>query len=480
MRISVLVLLAFTSPAIAGSAGPLPDSGWAINPNGINYLGLDVGGSENDYASAAATTSDGGLYLGGDVAVADGSGTGTGDYTRMGFAGILAAGSPDTAFGQALTTAFAQSNNGTIVNDIAVDSGNIVFIGQSYNNFTSSASIIGRYTTNGKLDTTFNSQGYRFIAGSALSGNLAATTSNGRLRVQPDGKILAIVNAGTDSPLSYCAGLVRLNADGSFDTNFGNGTGSVCYAPPATPPVAAAQDIALLQDGSILLAGVAAHVGGSGLDMAVVRLTATGALDTTFGNGGWAFVAFDQGGQLNDQARAIAVDSSGRIVIAGQYDDPTTDSIGVARLLANGAPDASFGTQGRVMLPFDIDANQSNDYVAATDVFIVGGDRILIGGNTTPGNVVGGYAVAAMLEADGALDGHFGNAGKYVQGNSSTAPGDVIKTTRMRLAGDYLYLIGNGVNTDNPGPGNAANHDFAAMRLIVPLFRSGFDPEAQP
>lgn len=478
MRLSILALLVIAFHAYAGSAGPLPDPLWSTNPNGIAYLGFDIGGSESDYASAAAISADGGLVLGGDVAIAGGSGFGNGDYSRIGFARLLGDGTPDTAYGNVLLTAFAQSNNGNIVNDIVADpGGGTLFIGQSYNDFERSPTIIGRYTDTGELDTDFNSSGYRFIAGSALTGNLAATTANGRLLVQPDGKILAIVNAGTDSPINYCAGIVRLTSDGALDNTFGSGTGIACYAPAATTPLAVASDLVLLPDGSILLAGAAAHVGGSGLDMAVARLTSTGALDTTFGTGGWAFVAFDQGGQLNDAAASIAIDADGRIVIAGQYEDSANVSIGVARLLADGSLDATFGTQGRVKVPFDIDGNQVDDNTAATDLFMLAGGRILIGGNTTPGNVVGGYAVAAMLQPDGTLDPYFATAGRYVQGNSLTAESDALKATRVYLKGDYLYFTGNSVNASNPAPGDTANHDFAALRLILPLFRNGFDAE---
>jgi len=470
MRKEPLLLLVFAASAFAGAAGPFPDPLWSASPNGIARIAFDIGGTKSDYASAAAITAAGGLILGGDVAVAGDSGFGgTNDYSRIAFARMLGDGSNDASFDHYLVTAYPQSNNGVIVTDLAaLSGGGAIFIGQSYHNAVRSPTIIGRLTDAGALDTNFNGQGYRLISGSALTGNLASVTAPERVRVQPDGKLLAIVNAGTTTaPLNYCVGVVRLTTSGAFDSEFGGGTGTVCYAPATATPVAAASDLALLSDGSILVAGEATHIGGSGFDMAVTRLAPGGALDTTFGTDGWAFVAFDQGGQLNDVAFAIAVDESGRIVLSGFFENGNGYGSAVVRLLANGSPDDSFGAQGKVVLHFDTDGDQVDDSSSGSDVHLLAGGRILFGGNTTPGNAVGGYAFAAMLRSDGSLDPDFGTGGTFLQANSMTADADVIRATRVLVNGDYLYFTGNSKATDN--------YDFAALRMIVPLFGNGFD-----
>jgi len=470
MRMEPLLLLVFAASAFAGAAGPLPDPLWSANPNGIARIAFDIGGTKSDYASAASVTAAGGLILGGDVAIAGDSGYGgTNDYSRIGFARMLGDGSNDAGFAHYLVTAYPQSNNGVIVTDLAARSdGGAIFIGQSYHNSIRSPTVIGRLTDAGALDTDFNAQGYRLISGSALTGNLTSETVPERVRMQPDGKLLAIINAGTTAPLNYCAGVVRLTTGGALDSEFGGGAGTVCYAPATASPFAAASDLALLSDGSILIAGEATHVGGSGLDMVVARLAPGGALDTTFGTNGWAFVAFDQGGQLNDVAIALAVDASGRIVLSGFFEGiGGSYTSGVARLLAGGTPDGSFGTQGKVVLHFDINGDQVDDQAGATDVHLLAGGRILVGGNTTPGNRVGGYALAAMLRPDGSLDPDFGTGGTFLQANTATPDADVIRAARVLVQGDYLYFTGNGNATDN--------YDFAALRMIVPLFGNGFD-----
>src|SRR5262245_39136153 len=70
------------------------------------------------------------------------------------------------------------------------------------------------------------------------------------------------------------------------------------------------------------------------------QLLSAGALDTTFGTGGYT---------LAGQAGAIAVqiDSSGKILAAGSTGGTNVD-FRLVRRLANGAPDLAFGSGGGV------------------------------------------------------------------------------------------------------------------------------------
>lgn len=85
-------------------------------------------------------------------------------------------------------------------------------------------------------------------------------------------------------------------------------------------------------------------------DVAVVRFTAQGALDTTFGANG--VVKLDLGGQAGNARDTLwdaAGDAQGRIVLFAfkKGDDPRSDTDRVVvRLTANGALDESFATQG--------------------------------------------------------------------------------------------------------------------------------------
>src|SRR5262245_44004614 len=70
---------------------------------------------------------------------------------------------------------------------------------------------------------------------------------------------------------------------------------------------------------------------------------AAGDLDLGFGVGGKWTVSFNAG----DVATAMAVDSQGRIVVAGYTAVAGGNDFAIARLLSNGALDSSFGAGGK-------------------------------------------------------------------------------------------------------------------------------------
>ena len=78
---------------------------------------------------------------------------------------------------------------------------------------------------------------------------------------------------------------------------------------------------------------------------AVLRLLPSGALDAAFGAGGIATIE-PPPSYTGTNAEAMALDASGRIVIAGEVDD---DIPAVMRLLPDGAPDPGFGSGGVVV-----------------------------------------------------------------------------------------------------------------------------------
>ena len=128
--------------------------------------------------------------------------------------------------------------------------------------------------------------------------------------------------------------VARLNPNGSLDTTF-SGDGKLVFSWGA---ISRATAVVVLPNGKILVGGFSGPEGGN---MQVARLTATGALDGTFGTGGKAAVDF--GG--DDFGAAIARQANGRILIAGRS---TTAGAVVARLRANGVLDPIGGGDGRV------------------------------------------------------------------------------------------------------------------------------------
>lgn len=182
-----------------------------------------------------------------------------------------------------------------------------------------------------------------------------------------------------------------LAAAGDLDPGF-DGDGKV-----TTPfPVGSfANALAIQADGNIVAVGAAAGGSGTG-EFAVARHETDGGLDPTFGSGGMVTTPI-AGGQ-GDEARSVAIQPNGKIVVGG------TDSyqrVAVVRYRANGTLDDSFGGDGIVRR----DLSGGEDVVH--DIAIQANGRI----------VAVGYAgreprfTILRYRSDGRLDRSFGDRG---------------------------------------------------------------------
>ena len=85
---------------------------------------------------------------------------------------------------------------------------------------------------------------------------------------------------------------------------------------------------------------------------------AAGTLDSSFGKDGLTIVPLTSSGSaVSAVAEAVAVDADGRIVVAGEADVAEQPNVALTRLLANGSPDESFGERGSLILDQPGDAN---------------------------------------------------------------------------------------------------------------------------
>jgi uncharacterized delta-60 repeat protein len=188
----------------------------------------------------------------------------------------------------------------------------------------------------GDLDPTFSGDG-RVVTDFGFDDRAEG------LAVQPDGRIVV---AGTS-----CGGdflVARYNTDGSPDTTFA-GDGATCIDIGAGS-ADRGDEVIVLSGGQLLIAGTSAG------NFALVRLTADGTLDPSFGTGGRA--TYDAGG--TDELRDAVVRPDGTIVMVGETSRvgcpqaPTmagqTVAVAVVRALSGGAPDPGFGGGGTVVL----------------------------------------------------------------------------------------------------------------------------------
>jgi uncharacterized delta-60 repeat protein len=238
--------------------------------------------------------------------------------------------------------------------------------------------------------------------------------------------------------------LARFNADGSVDTSFGGlGTGTVETDIAGGAQQEQARAIAVQSDGRIVVAGEARPAGGGQeLRMALVRYNSDGSLDATFGNGGKVFATSAVG-----RIFAIALEPDGRIVVAGDVPRPGVgDDFGdvmIARYLPNGVLDPSFGTGGRTEVDITGTTDLGRNLLRLPDgSYVVSGDSI--GAFSEP-------TAVARFTSSGQLDTGFGQQGKLA------IPGMLVGQG-LALQSDGKLLLAGSV-----GAGSAAR--FAVLRL---------------
>jgi uncharacterized delta-60 repeat protein len=191
----------------------------------------------------------------------------------------------------------------------------------------------------------------------------------------------------------------RFKETGELDTGF-NGSGFVVQGGPGAD---VGNSIALDASGRILVAGYRDH--GSGLmnyDMVIWRYKDDGTLDPDFGTNG-TVVSHDPlgtGSNSYDVGNSIALDASGRILVAGLSWNGTSYDMTIWRYLENGTLDPTFGAGGVVAHNGAAGGNGS-DY--GYSITLDSSGRILVTGFST--NSTGNWDMAIWRYTDsGALD----------------------------------------------------------------------------
>ncbi len=301
------------------------------------------------FGNAVAQQTDGKYVM---VGWSDAAGTRDFIVARYNFDGSL-----DTSFGSGagyVVTAIGTSNDEAQDVQVLAD-GKILVAGYAINGSNGTDIALVRYNADGSLDTSFGGGTGRVMSGWTGEDNAISMV------VQSDGKILVGGSAANDYIVA------RFNADGSIDTSFGT-SGRITTDFTSNSDVG--RSIAIQNDGKIIIAGQASN---GNLDFGIVRYNTNGTLDTTFGTGGRATVDF---GSSSDQAYAVAVQSDGRIVITGFTNVNGTTDVAVARLTSTGALDTTFNGTGRVVTTIGTASDFGMDLKIQSDgKILVGGYR---------------------------------------------------------------------------------------------------------
>jgi len=333
-------------------------------------------------------------------------------------------GSLDTSFDGdgKVTTAFGSASNYGY--SVALQSdGKILLAGYSYNGSNYDFAVV-RYNANGSLDASFDGDGI-------VTTDFGSSDYGYSIALQPDGKILVAGCGGGDFAVA------RYNPNGSLDTSF-DGDGKV------TTPIGSSTDygysVALQPDGKIVVAGYSYN--GSNNDVALVRYNADGSLDTSFDGDGKVTTPI---GVSDDYGRSVAIQSDGKIVVAGYSYNGNDNDFALVRYNANGSLDTSFDGDGKVTTPF------GSWYEYGYSVALQPDGKIVVGGFAW-GDSSYDFALA-RYNSNGSLDTSFDGDGKVV--------------TPIGSSSDYGYSVtlqSDGKIVLAGETYNGSNYDFALVR----------------
>ena len=234
------------------------------------------------------------------------------------------------------------------------------------------------------------------------------------LAVQADGKIVLCGQSGIYPDLH--SALVRYNRNGRLDSTFGTG-GKV------TVTFNSVSDylfkVAVQSDGKIVAAGSSGATA-----FLLARFNADGSLDQAFGNNGSVETTF---GDQTAEARAIAVQADGKIIVvgvsgAGSYSE--LNDFALARYNSDGSLDQTFGTGGKVKTHFP---GVDNTGSSATSVALQPDGKLVVGGYHKESDRTPHEFALARYNSNGRLDSAFGQAGKVM--------------TRMGLGDAYSFAV---------------------------------------
>ncbi|MDQ3799858.1 MAG: carboxypeptidase regulatory-like domain-containing protein, partial [Acidobacteriota bacterium] len=261
--------------------------------------------------------------------------------------------------------------------------------------------------------------------------NLGATTDEAHsVNVQPDGKIVLAGN--TSAPGNMDVAIIRYNADGSPDAQFG--VGGVVKTDVANER-SAAEAVAITADNKITVAGYSydrmriPH-------FTVVRLNESGSFDASFGSGDRVVTEIGAG---RSHARAIAIQPDGKTVAAG-YSVNAADRyfFTVVRYNVNGSLDTAFDGDG--IITTDVAAGNH----LAVSVLIQPDGKIAVAGIYKYNSGESAFLVV-RYNADGSLDTTFdgdGIAFKKIGSNNNVVNAAALDLNGNIVLGGYSYNNG--------------------------------------
>lgn len=233
----------------------------------------------------------------------------------------------------------------------------------------------------GRLDCTYGTNGYAFLPPFEYEVRLTASV------LLPDSSVVMslglfdVDGGGFDSLV-----VVKVNADGKMDKNFGD---HGVHRPSLPYEHSIAGAMAVQDDGKILIAAQTVNVFND-TNSVLLRIDAEGKPDLSFGKQGYVYSRHGTKGAFVN----IKLDQQRRIYVAGRIGE----KMAVFRFLEDGTPDKAFGEAGEF-------AYRLRDQFAFLSALNIQGNAIYACGAS--GDLGDQAAAYIKLTMDGALDESF-------------------------------------------------------------------------
>lgn len=336
----------------------------------------------------------------------------------------------DTSFG---TNGYfiynGNTNKNDFANDIKIDqNGKLVICGETETTNDKSLCLL-RVTSNGVLDKDFGTNGV------FIKDNISGANGDDGLNsfvFDSEKKIVAVgySNNGSNDDII----IIRVNSVGTLDTSF-NGCGYVYTDLNNQNNIA--KKVIIDSDNKLIV--LADSYNGSNWDIAILRYTKTGLVDTAF-NTGHIILSNSAGGNGDDKGNDIILDSQGRIIVTGYSTDASGDKKAMIwRINPNGNLDTSFNSKGYMIID-ETNKNANGATLHYINGEFIGDKKIILSGeegtdDTTP----------FMMRFDYQLekDNTFGNNGiVHISNTVSSANGKEVIYDFCRDSFSRYFICG--------------------------------------
>lgn len=311
--------------------------------------------------------------------------------------------------------------------------GRILVAGQVRSTLIGSDLAVLRLLPNGQIDTGFGVGGW--VTQHNTGGS--APTSGQDLAIDGQGRLVVVGYGRT--PSGDRSVVWRILADGSFDTSFNTVGWAVI---DLTGQTSYFRSVAIDAVGKIVVTGSRSN--GADNDLLIVRLHEDGSLDTSLANSGWVVQHNTAGGNGEDSGSGIAIDNDGRIYVAGASENALNQDLVLWRFNPDGSLDTSFNSTGFALFNGPADAHDAG-FGLALDA----SGRIVVAGYSQYSSATNQDMLLLRFNSDGTLDSTFGTNGAVTHdgaaGNSDWANRVVIDPLGRIVAAGTSH---NGTDND--------------------------------